>query len=292
LNPCYFPSSVIGTTARVYAKFRFKRLVFHFITRQPTSATGEVALVYSSNPVLPAENGASGTFLAKVMSRGNAIIGPIWGNHSINIPCDQQWRFVDCLSSSTVMDNIMGEVQVYTLSSTTDTAGYLLMDYELEFSETVYTPHGTYIPVSTGTGQSLTLTDSSATPTALNAVQVTNSTVTGIANGSIWRFVMNADESTPATGTTLANAWQFTNALWSNTTTQSSNANNFTIVDGQAFYGVVINTSCYLYMTLEGATSGDGTGQVFYRTTGSTAGVFLVNGYMIRMSSLYISSLS
>jgi hypothetical protein len=78
LHPAYYVASAMGQLARCYQRYRFRKCAIHFVTRQPTSVTGEIALVYSSQITEPAENGASGNFLPRVMTRGDAILGPLW----------------------------------------------------------------------------------------------------------------------------------------------------------------------------------------------------------------------
>lgn len=283
INPAYYVGSTMGQFARAFQFYRFAAIDIHFVTRQPTSVTGEIALVYSSIITEPAENGSSAAFLPRVMTRGDAVIGPLWTNHSITVPCDDKWRLIDCFTSTEINLNIMGEVQAYTLSSVSDTAGYLLIDYVLDFKTTMFTPHSTLIPVSTGPGASYTLTDTSTTPTALNAVQLTNASIVTLANGSIFRFIMDADQSTPATGTTLGNAWEVVTTFNSNTTTTANSITTLAVTDGMLVYGVVVGSSIYCYTSYESAIAGDSSGQLFYRTTGSTAAVWMTNGYLVRL---------
>jgi hypothetical protein len=283
LHPMFYPASVMGSLARTYQKYRFNRVTVHFITRQPTSVTGEVALVYSSQVTEPAENGASANFLPRVMTRGNAILGPIWQCHSIEIDCDSTFRLIDPFISPDITEHIFGEVQAYTLSSVTDTAGYLLIDYDIQFKTTMFTPHSTILPLTTGPGAQYALTDVTTTPTALSAVTLTNTTVLTPVNGTVWKMIINADESTPATGTTLANAWITANQFALTTTTTGSGVLNYTIADGNVIYVVDQGNNLYCYISLESAIAGDGSGQLYYRTTGSTAASWQVNGYVVRM---------
>jgi hypothetical protein len=282
LHPAYFPGSTISNVARGFTKYRWRSLTVHFVTRQPTSVTGEIALAYSANCLMPAEDGSSSTFLPRVMTRGNAVLGPLWTSHSIRIPCDNKSRLVDAFSSVDFNENVLGELQVYTLSGVSDTAGYLLFDYDLDYSEIMYQPHSTYIPITTGGGASYTLTDSSATPTASNSVQLTNAAITGAPNGTVFRAILDWDQSTASTGTTAANAWEVNTAYASSLTAISSVASNFTLRDGQQVYLGIVGTSLYAYGSLDSALSGDATGQLFYRTTGSSAGSYVVIAYLVR----------
>jgi hypothetical protein len=285
LHPAFYVGSTMGQLARAYQYYRFGAVRIHFVTRQPTSVTGEIALCYSATLTEPAENGASSTFVARVMTRGDAILGPLWTNHVIEVPCDDKWRLVDAFSQPDISLNIMGEVQAYTLSGVTDTAGYLLIDYALDFKTTMFAPHSTNIPISSGPGASYTLTDTSTTPTQNSAVQMSNSTLTGFNNGTVIKLVCDADESTPSTGTTLANAWATSVERNTTTTTASVVTSGLVIADGLTIYGVVIGTSIYLYSTYEQAVSGTGSGQLYYSTTGSSAAAYIFNGYVVRFGN-------
>jgi hypothetical protein len=290
LHPAFFPGSTIGNVARGFTAYRWRELTVHFVTRQPTSVTGEIALAYSANCLLPAENGASGSFLPRVMTRGHAVLGPLWVSHSIRIPTDNKKRLVDAFSSINFNENVLGELQVYTLSGVTDTAGYLLFDYDIEFSDVMYQPHSTSIPLSFGSGASYTMTDSSTTPTASNAVQLSCAALTVAANGSVFRCILDMDQSTLATGTTAANAWEVNTAYATSLTAISSIASNVTLADGFQVYVSVVGSSLYAYATYESAVNGDSTGQLFYRTTGSAAGQFLFIAYQVRFGSTILPS--
>jgi len=294
LHPSFYPSSTMGTLARGYQHYRFNSCNIHFVTRQPTSSTGEIALVYSSIITEPAETGSSASFLPRVMTRGNAILGPIWTNHSISVDCDTKFRLIDPFVGSDVAEQIYGEVQAYVQGDTaSSTAGYLLIDYELEFKTPMFSAHSTTLPLTSGPGAQFTLTDSSTTPTANASTQLTNATVANASTGSIWKFFLNADLSTPSTGTTAANAWQTITAYYSTTTALTNQSINLPIVSGMIFYAVVTqNASLYIYSTLEEAISGISSGQIFYRTTGSTAASWVVNGYVVRIGTVNMTTVS
>lgn len=283
LHPAYYVASTMGQMARTYQRYRFRKLAIHFITRQPTTAAGQIALVYSAQINEPAEDGASGNFLPRVMTRGRASLGPIWQNHLLEVDCDATYRLIDPFSQADIPSHIFGEVQAYTLSDITDTAGYLLIDYELEFNTTMFAPHSTLIPLPSGPGVQFSLVDSSATPTAGDAVKLNLSgSLSSSTNGTIWRALINADESTLATGTTLVNAWQSTITYGLTVSTYGTTSQTLTIVDGMQVYIVVVGTIGYVYLTLEAAIAGDSTGQAFYRTTGSSAANWLMNSYIVQ----------
>jgi hypothetical protein len=290
LHPAYFPGSTLSNVARGFTKYRWRSLTVHFVTRLPTSVTGEIILAYSANCLMPAEDGSSAGFLPRVMTRGNAILGPLWTSHSIRIPCDSKTRLVDAFSSVNFNENVMGEVQAYTLSSASDTAGYLIFDYDVEYMDVMYQPHSTIIPIVGGAGTAYTLTTSSTTPTASNAVQFSCAALATYTIGTVFRMIVDLDQSTLSTGTTAANALSSNVAYASNTTTMTSTTIQCPLVDGFQMYIVCLSNASLAYVTYEAAISGDTSGQLFYRTTGSTAAVIQAIGYYVRTAANTLSA--
>jgi len=225
------------------------------------------------------------------MSRGNAIVGPLWSNHSIDIPCDNQFRYVDCFTGVNWGENVHGEIQAYTQANSTDTAGYLLMDYELEFADNMFAPHSSIVPISTGGGQELTLTDL-AIPVAGNAVRVTNSTINAPANGTIWKCVIDTDRSTFGAGNSALLAWNGVTTAALTLGTIGTTATNYVITDGMVVYLVVNNADQYVYNSLDAAIVGVSTGQLFYRTASATTSTYLVNAYQVRAAMINIANAS
>ncbi len=288
IHPAYYIGSVQANMCRTFEQYRYRQVMIHFITRQPTTVTGQTALCVTREVLEPCENGSNAAFLARVMSRGNCTIGPTWRNHSIVVECDDTWRNVDAFVGSDYDDNVLAEFQAYTLSGISDVAGYIVMDYEVEFRKTMYQPHSSSLPLTTGTGTLYTCTDTSATPTANNSVQLANTTLTGQPNGTIFRFVLSIDQSTVSTGTTAANAWYVGTSTFTNTTTVANALSNFTLSNGQAIYLVVVGTSLYAYASYEQACSGDASGTLFYRTTGGTSGSFVGIAYQLRFGNAIV----
>ncbi len=288
IHPAYYTGSVQANMCRTFEQYRYRHVVIHFVTRQPTTVTGQIALCVTREVLEPCENGSNAAFLARVMSRGMCTIGPTWRNHSIAVDCDSSWRNVDAFVGPDYDDNVLAEFQAYTLAGVTDVAGYIIMDYEIEFRKTMYQPHSSSLPLTTGTGTQYTLVDSSSTPTANNSVQLTNSTLTALPNGTIYRFVISVDQSTLATGTTAANAWYVGTSTFTNTTTLANSLSTLTISNGQAIYLVVVGSSLYAYATYEQACAGDSSGTLFYRTTGSSSASLVGIGYQLRFGNAIV----
>jgi hypothetical protein len=289
LHPCYYPASTMGTISRAYQFYRYRRVVVHFVTKEPTSTNGEILLAFAPNLLEPAENGAGANFLSRAMTRGRAILGPIWSNHSLEIDCKDTWMKVDAFNSSVFNDNVLGEVQAYTLAGSADTSGYLLIDYELEFKETMFTPHSANLPITTGPGS--TYVGTQGVGTATNAVLLTSTTMFGTTPvGTVWRFVVDADQSSIVTGT-MANAW-YSGLEYATTTAAviATVTTNLPIVDGLAVYMVNIGGQTgAVYVSYEAAVSGDSSGQIFVRTA-YTALSLTGNAYVVRLDPLALTA--
>ncbi len=288
LHPAYYSGSMVGNICRTWEQYRFRSVTVHFVSRQPTSVTGQIALCVTREILEPCENGSNAAFLGRVMSRGMCSIGPLWRNHSVVVECDGNWRNIDAFVGSDYDDNVMCEMQAYVQASSADTAGYLLIDYEIEYRKPMYQPHSSSLPLTTGVGTSYTLVDSSSTPTANNAVQLNNASLSALPNGTIWRFILSIDQSTLATGTTAANAWNVGTTTSTNLTTISTTGSNITLSNGQALYIAVLGTALYAYASYEQALAGTSSGQLFYRTTGSTAGSFVGIAYQLRLGNAIV----
>jgi hypothetical protein len=283
VHPMYYIGSVLANTARTYQYYRVVALRVHYVTRQATSLSGEVMLTYAANALEPAEDGNSSAFIARAMTRGHATLGPLWQNLSMDVPCDGEFRLVDAFNASTFAQNVAGEVQAYTqTAATNDTAGYLLMDYVVEFKDTMFSPHSTALPF-TSAASSFELGNILSTA-ANGAILVASAVATSSNNGTIYKIVLDRDQTTYGTGWTAATA--FATALRVNTTTASAGAitSSFAIVDGLALYGLVAGSNFYLYMTYEAAVNGEGSGQVYAQSASTTTTTLAYSLYAVRLA--------
>ncbi|AYP28820.1 MAG: coat protein [Circoviridae sp.] len=76
--------------AKLYEKYRFKKLVFRFKTIAPTTAAGQVLLGWEMDPQddLPVTS-------SDMVQLAKYADGPVWQKLSLSIPCDQEWRYVN-----------------------------------------------------------------------------------------------------------------------------------------------------------------------------------------------------
>ncbi len=283
VHPMYYIGSTLANLARSYQFYRFRALRVHFITRQSTSLAGEVLLGYASNALEPLEDGNGSAFIARSMTRGHAVLGPLWQNCSMDVPVDTDWRLVDAFNNTTFAQNVAGEVQAYTQTgATNDVAGYLLMDYVVEFRDTMFSPHSSLLPFANAA--SVFELGTVPATAAAGAIVITSATSAKVQNGSIFKMVFDLDQSTLGTGWTASTA--FNTALRVNSTTTSSTGftTGLTLSDGVTWYGVSVGSSLYVYGTYETAVNGEGSGQIYAQSASSTVSSLAYSLYQIRLS--------
>jgi len=283
LHPLFYPGTIIGNMGRCYEKYVFRKLALHFVSRAPTSTNGELWMHQVDNINEPVLDGTSGTFNAKVLSSRTALIGPVWMNHTLQLKVDNVPRFVDAFVSTDANDNILGEVRLHATTASQVGIGVLMWDYEIEFIKPFFQLYS--FPISTGPGTLYTATCTSATPTASDAFELTNTTLSALANGTILRISIDTLSSTAPTGTTFANLLKVATKVWSDSVAAvSTNTTNLSLSCGFTCYGVVSNsTDITCYATYDNAVAGTGTGGLYYQTTGSSVGSFRICAYVVRL---------
>lgn len=285
LSPAYFSTTMLGNLARSFERYRWKRLRIHYIPKVPTTVTGQVILCSNRSVTEPNLQPEAGNFLPKAMSQGNAVFSPLWTPTYIDIDCDADWHLVDPATSVDIDDAIHEELQVYTQVSVAQQVGYLVAEYDVEFKEPIFAPHSTLIPIATGPGVRVTMTDVLAvnnisddwllTPTA-------GITFGSVPNGSIYRGVLDLQGSTAATGTTFNNMLNY-NVLYRTTTAvQTTSVTGFALVGGTTLYFVVVGNNTEVYTSIEAATNGNGSGQLFFQTATTAIGTYLFDMALIR----------
>jgi hypothetical protein len=282
LHPAYYPGTIMGNLSRSYEKYRWLSLTLYFITRAPSSTNGELWMYQIDNINEPVLAGDSASFTARVLSCKTAILGPVWLNHAMNLKVDSQFRSIDAFISTDANDNILSEVRFHATAGSVLNIGFLMWDYTIEYYKPFYQSH--VLPITTGPGIGYTTTCSSATPTSGNAFELTNATLSALPVGTVLRISIDLYSSTLPTGTTSANWLKVTGKSWADSSTGvSASDTTFTIVTGFTCYGVITNsTDITIYSTYDNAISGVGTGQVFYNTTGASAGSIRISAYVVR----------
>lgn len=276
VHPAYFKSTVLGNYARSYQKFRFNGGGVHFITRQPSSATGEV-LMFHKKDVLDVSPGYNNSdFLSVALSMENALLGPIWTNHTLRIPAVRSEGDVNPTVDPDINDNIKGEVYVLTQSGITDNAGFLVFDYDFSFWDPMFTMHSSSIPIFTGPTDIKSFQDNANM--LLNAQMSINcdSEYNTASNGTVFRIIINSTATTYAAGATSANALRIV---------QGAGNTTLAIQDGTTLYGTVVGSTLNIYPTLVSAKTISNDVFVAYNQTLGAKSTWVFNSYLVQIGN-------
>jgi hypothetical protein len=239
LTPCCLPSTILRNYVQMYSEFAIKSITMHYITSSPTSSTGDILFYFNKNRDSSLPNCTDNSFLPFVLSDSHTIIGPQWTNHSAMILPVYQFRSTDYAMTAEGHDQAAGELFVYSKTSTTDSPGYIIFDYDIEFRELSVNPRSGILPVSraqynpisfgfNSTAVTNLTTVASFTVTGNNIANLSSAMPTGTAVGDIFKVVFDV------TNSTLVNpAW--TNITPANAFAYSTGA-AFTIKDGTTLY--------------------------------------------------------
>lgn len=267
LTPAAFVDSCISAYARMYAKFRFRQVIVHYITSSSTASTGDVVLYYQKDRASVMLNTSSNNLLAMVLSDDSTVLGPQWLNHSVKLQMDgKSWKYVDYGMHTGVNDYSTGDLFLLSKTVTTDSPGYVLFDFDIEFSERQIQPRlltfpmqrifwwpvclsRTNVAVSTNDVAYLKCDEGNGINGIVNPVP------TGSLEGDVFKIFFDLTNSLAKSGNPAA---------WTNCTAANllkinfgGNNQNLTIQDGMTMYAMYLGgESWYLYTNPEGPFSG------------------------------------
>jgi hypothetical protein len=268
-HPAFYTTSALGNMCRSFREYRTNYIKVTYLGVCSTASSGWTQIVTSPDVSESAYKYTSNTdLLQRSMNSNNAILGNLWENLEHNVAVKKTWCLTQPFASDDLHEHCSGETFVFQQSQgASGVYGLCIIDYSFSFRDLAYTMH-TGIPFSQY--QPLTLTDSVSNPANSAVTALTNSTVTAVGNGSVWKLIALADQSTVGTGGTLANAYK----IFVDATTNDA----MTISNGSTFYGLVNGSVINLYPTFESAKDASSRTFVAYATTLSTATVLKVLG--------------
>jgi len=147
LTPAAFADSIIANYQRMYMRFKFHSFVVHYITSSPTSANGDVLFYYSKDRTSVFLNQTSNQFLPFIFTDQNTVMGPQWTNHSARFAVTGDWKLTDYGMHDGVEEYADGELFLLSKTSTVDSPGYVIFDYDLEFAEECFQPRLLTFPI-------------------------------------------------------------------------------------------------------------------------------------------------
>lgn len=290
MNPSYFQSAMLGNLSRVYEKYRFKKATLEYVPSVPTSTQGQLVILSDRTIKNPFLDGSSASFLGRALSQANAVACPLWQRTTFEVACSAEWFLVDPLIDGDLDDSISQELQLYSFGTAAMTTGILILHYEIEFKDPLYTYHPTVTPIPVGVGTLASMIDDSNVNATSDLVRLTGSSVPlTLGAGSIYRLVFQRSSSTPPVGT---GAWSTAVSVQTTTSIVTSGGTtnqleNINMNPGTTLYGVLNNSALSLYTTYEYAMVGTANGALTYRSATTGAGIwyFFIAG--VRLGSTF-----
>lgn len=258
LTPVAFGDSSIRQYMQMYQKYRWKSCVVHYVTSSPTSANGDVMFYRNKNRNSVFLNQTSSFLLPFVISDPDTVIGPQWTNHSAALTVQGTWKSTDYGMNSDVDDYADGDVFLLSKTSTTDSPGYVLFDYVIEFAELQISPRLLALPLpraqwfQTSIGVTATTIAANA-PVALvlTSNNISGSGATnppGLTNGDIYKVIVDfTNSSSLPSGVATVKTAINSGTIQSGTTV---------LQDGTTVYAIVATNGFNLFPNAESAFTG------------------------------------
>lgn len=263
LTPAAFADSTIRQYMQMYQKFRWKQLVVHYITSSPTSANGDVLFYRGKNRGSVFLSQTSPQLLPLVISDPDTVLGPQWTNHSARMQVTSTWKSTDYGMTDDLEAYADGELFLLSKTSTTDSPGYILFDYQIEFAETQITPRLLSLPLPRILySQANILVSVAVTPASLLSFIFAGSNIsgtasvapTGITQGDIYKVFLDVTNSASASwvNVTPANLMKIRS-----TSGVTFGDETYTVVDGTTLYAIAATSNLlYLCSNVSGAYVG------------------------------------
>jgi len=277
LTPACMPSTALRNFCQMYNKFKFNKCMFHYITSSSTSTTGDVLFQYNKNSESSVPNYTSASFLPYILSDSNTVIGPQWTNHSIVVTPTGPYRSTDYGVSVPTSNYSQGDIFLYSKTSSTESPGYVIFDYDISFNELSVNPRAGLLPLAAAQWTPVDFT--AATTTSGNvAAPATNgttfigaTTITALATsiGQIYKVTLDITNSTLGDVATAATLFKYNTP---GTTASSALTTAFTLTDGFTVYCVINNTNtCEFYSTESQAFVGGSIQALVWGASNTTA---------------------
>lgn len=267
-SPIAFTSSVLQNCARMYNRYKPRRLMFHYITSSATSQTGDVMFYLRKNEGSTMPQPTSSTFLNYVLSDSNTIIGPQWTNHTCTFDTNNcPWLSTDYGATSELNSYNQYDLFLYSKTSSANSPGYVVVDYEYEFKEIALNPRSGNLaeiagakaiwqPFSFSTTINATINVTSISGSLGGTTGVGGTTITAPSTnaGDVWEMCLDVTNS----GLVNTTASNFAAAILSAgaTSTSAGTTQSVIITDGMIVYAVDNGTNLIFYFTKDAAFSG------------------------------------
>lgn len=256
ITPAVFVDSTLRNYMQMYQKYRWKSLAVHYITSSPTTANGDVMFYHQKNRESVFLNQTSTQLLPFVLNDDDTVIGPQWTNHSVQLHITGKWKSTDYGMTPELEMYADGDLFLLSKTTTTDSPGYVLFDYEVEFQELQISPRLLSLPLPRAQWYQSNIGINAATLSVGNTTNlyfgVTGNDISGtastappgIANGDVYKVIVdlsNAIAMVNVTATTLFRV------------AEVSGFNPVSLQDGTTLYAVYNGTNFIFYANATGA---------------------------------------
>jgi hypothetical protein len=279
ITPAVFSDSTLRQYMQQYQKYRWRSLTVHYITSSPTTANGDVLFYHQKNRESVFLNQTSTQLLPFVLNDDDTVIGPQWTNHSTALHIKGKWKSTDYGMTSELEQYADGDLFLLSKTSTTDSPGYVLFDYEVEFAEQQISPRLLALPLpraqwsQLNLGESVTATSNTTVPQlTVRGTNISGNASTlpsGATNGDIYKIIFDVTNGIAPTGATNANMF---------VASEQAGYVSFTVQDGTTLYAAYNGSAFTLYENPEAAFT-SATVSIRYGYTGA-----LVNNYQCWLS--------
>lgn len=261
LTPACMPSTALRNFVQLYNKFKFNKCYFHYITSSSTSTTGDVVFYYQKNAASSQINWTSNSFLPFVLSDSQTVIGPQWTNHTVTVTPTGPFKSTDYGMDGETTNYTQGDIFLYSKTSSTESPGYVIFDYDITFKELSVNPRAGLLPIAKAQWQPVTFLLTGAATAGTSdmggSVAISSNSTSGVGGttisvpstqvNDIYKCVLDITNSTFAT-TTAATLLQVGTGLAREA---------ITVADGFTFYINYNNaTGCYWFTNIQEALVG------------------------------------
>jgi len=253
LSPAAFADDTIRQYLQMYQKYRWRACRAHYITSSPTSASGDVMFYHGKNRDSVFLNQTSSFLLPFVISDPDTVLGPQWTNHTADLRVEGVWKSTDYGMADSPNDYSDGEVFLLSKTSTTDSPGYVLFDYVIEFAEMQISPRLLTLPIpriqywetNVGATAATVVTGATRLLASLTGNNVSGTSATfppGYTSGDIYKVIVDVTNSSAA-------AWTVATP---STLLQGSSNNPFfgaiPLQDGTTIYAIAVNSTTLVFV--------------------------------------------
>lgn len=281
ISPCVLVSSGLRSYSQLCQFFKVNRFVIHYITSSTTAQAGDVVFYYNRDPSNPFLDYTNSAFLPTVLSDSHTVLGPQWTNHSAMLNCDGKWRSTAFGMNADLSEDRAGEIFLLSKTSSANSPGVILIDYDITFKNMVQNPRAGLLPVARALTTYGCLTSPATAPAAGNAwsftintgkcVDATTAVVpTGFINGDVYKCILQVTSSTLSG---LNAAWNGSVVPTTANIMRWGDSNtDFTIDDGNTFYAKWSSSSTVkLFPTMEEAVTETGAIEITNTLAGATS---------------------